>query len=181
MNLRVACSSDLSAIVRIYNQAIRQGQGEGDQPVTAFREPLTVSDRREWFDRHDAGVHPIWVAERTGDVAGWCSLSPYRAGRAALRKATEISYYVDVRHRRNGVASALVDCALRTAPDLGFDTVIAVLLEGNRASVGLLKQCGFAEWGRLPQLVAFDDRRFDHLIYGRHIGPLDDSIADVAG
>jgi phosphinothricin acetyltransferase len=180
MHLRIACLSDLPAIVRIYNQAIRQGESEGNQPVTAFREPLTVADRRAWFDRHEADAHPIWVAERNGDVAGWCSLSPYRAGRAALRKATEISYYVDVRHRRNGLASALMDRALGTAPDLGFDIVIAVLLDGNRPSIGLLKQYGFSEWGRLPQLAAFDDRRFDHLIYGRHVGPLADSIADVA-
>lgn len=169
--IRVATKTDLPAIVRIYNQAIRQGEGEDSQPVTAFRKPLTVAGRRAWFDRHKADTHPIWVAERQGDVAGWCSLSPYRTGRAALKKATEISYYVDVRHRRNGVGSAMMEQALRAAPDLGFDAMIAVLLEGNSGSIGLLNRYGFSEWGRLPQIAQFGTDRYDHLIYGRQLEP----------
>ncbi|PEN11264.1 hypothetical protein CRI94_15855 [Longibacter salinarum] len=60
MRLRFSREEDLPAIVRIYNQAIRQGKKS--QPVTAFREPLTVADRREWFERHGPSSYPIWVA-----------------------------------------------------------------------------------------------------------------------
>ncbi|PEN11265.1 hypothetical protein CRI94_15860 [Longibacter salinarum] len=108
-------------------------------------------------------------------------MSPYRSGRAALRRATEVSYYVDARCRRQGIGSALMDRALTAAPGLDFDTVIAILLAGNDASIGLLLRFGFSEWGRLPDLAVFGEDRYDHLIYGCHVGDLAANVADDAG
>lgn len=173
--IRVATRGDLPDIVRIYNQAIRRYSERGETPVTAFVEPLTVADRRPWFDRHDAETYPIWVfdAEDGGaaekEVAGWCSLSPYRSGRAALRHVTEVSYYVAEEHQRQGIGSALLAHAVEAAPELGFHAMIAVLLGINDASVGLLDAHGFEPWGRLPEIAAFGAERYDHLIYGRHV------------
>lgn len=145
--------------------------------MTAFMEPLTVADRRAWFDEHTAR-HPIWVVEAASSedagartVAGWCSLSPYRSGRAALRHVTEVSYYVADEHQRKEIGSALLDHAVEQAPALGYDALVAVLLGVNEASVGLLEKHGFEPWGRLPEIAQFGTDRYDHLIYGRHVGP----------
>jgi L-amino acid N-acyltransferase len=173
--IRVATRDDLPSIVQIYNQAIRRYSEQGEAPVTAFVEPLTVEDRRPWFDRHEAETYPIWVfdSEDEGaagtEVAGWCSLSPYRSGRAALRHVTEVSYYVAEEHRRTGIGSALLAHAVEAAPGLGFHAMIAVLLGINDASMGLLDAYGFEPWGRLPEIATFGAERYDHLIYGRHV------------
>ncbi len=175
--IRDSTRNDLPGIVRIYNQAIRRYSERGDAPVTAFVEPLTVEDRRPWFESHEADTYPIWVFDLNDDetteestVAGWCSLSPYRSGRAALRHVTEVSYYVAEEYQRQGIGSALLAHAVEAAPGLGFHAMIAVLLGINDASMGLLDAYGFEPWGRLPEIATFGAERYDHLIYGRHVG-----------
>lgn len=174
--IRVATRDDLPGIVQIYNQAIRRYSERGETPVTAFVEPLTVADRRSWFEQHGAERYPIWVFDRSGEaadgectVAGWCSLSPYRSGRAALRHVAEASYYVADEHQRQGIGSALLSHAVEAVPELGFRAVIAVLLGVNDASIGLLEAHGFEQWGRLPEIATFNDNRYDHLIFGRAV------------
>ena len=144
--------------------------------MTAFVEPLTVEERRLWFERHRAETYPIWVFDRTREaddraraIAGWCSLSPYRSGRAALRHGTEVSYYVAEEHQRQGIGSALLSQAVEAAPELGFHAVIAVLLGIDDASIALLEAHEFEQWGRLPEIATFDDKRYDPLIYGRAV------------
>src|SRR5689334_21274019 len=101
--IRLAQRDDLPAIVEIYNQSIPSQQATGDT------QPLRVEDRLAWFEEHRPGRHPIFVAEVEGRVAGWCSLSSYRPGRAALRFTAEISYYIDYAFHHRGIATALIE------------------------------------------------------------------------
>jgi L-amino acid N-acyltransferase YncA len=164
MNLRTAQRADLPRIVEIYNQAVLTHS-------TADLDPVSVEEREGWFAAHPAERRPIWVAELESEVAGWCSLSDYRPGRAAVRHAAEISYYVDSGHRRRGVARALVRAALDACPALDVDCVFAIVLEDNTASLTLLEGFGFSEWGHLPDVASFDGRRVGHRYWGRHLTP----------
>lgn len=163
MMIRFAQIDDLPAIVDIYNQSIPSKQSTGDM------QPLTVEGRRRWFADHRPEEHPIFVADVDGQVAGWCSLSAYRPGRAALRFTSEISYYISYAHHRQGIATALVKHALAACPSLGIKHVFAIVLEGNQASLNLLQKMGFEQWGYLPRVADFDGREIGHLYYGRHI------------
>src|SRR5512139_155290 len=104
--IRVAKLEDLPAIVGIYNQAVPTYRS------TANTTPVTVEARQKWFQDHEPNHYPIFVAELDGCVIGWCSLSVYRPGRAALRFTAEISYYVDADHQGQGVGQALICHAL---------------------------------------------------------------------
>lgn len=163
MRIRLAQHDDLPAIVDIYNQSIPSRQSTGDT------EPLRVEDRMTWFAEHRPNQHPIFVAEVGGNVAGWCSLSPYRPGRAALRYTAEISYYIATAHQRQGLGRALVEHALTACPLLGIKHVFAIVLEGNQASLKLLEKLGFEQWGYLPAVADFDGREVAHVYYGRHV------------
>src|SRR5215216_3523552 len=99
MLIRLAQISDLPAIVDIYNQSIPSKQSTGDT------QPVHVEDRLTWFEEHRPDAHPIFIAEVDGGVAGWCSLSAYRPGRAALRFTAEISYYIARDYHRQGIAT----------------------------------------------------------------------------
>ncbi|MDC3378792.1 GNAT family N-acetyltransferase [Planctomycetota bacterium] len=164
MILRTARPADLPALVTIYNQAIAAH-------ATAFLDPVSVADRQGWFAAHTPDRRPILIAERDGDMLGWCSLSDYRPGRAAVRHAAEISYYVDETQRRQGVASALVRDALARCPALGIRTLFAIVLADNEASLAVLERFGFARWGRLPNVADFDGRRVDHVYCGLELEP----------
>jgi len=163
MLIRVAVVNDLPAIVDIYNQSIPSRQSTGDT------QPLRVQDRTEWFAEHRPEQHPIFVADMEGTVAGWCSLSAYRPGRAALRFTSEISYYIAYAFHRQGIATALVRHALAACPRLRIRHVFAIVLEGNQASLSLLQKMGFEQWGYLPRVADFDGREVGHLYYGRHV------------
>lgn len=163
MIIRFAQMDDLPVIVDIYNQAIQSKQSTGDT------QPLRVEDRMTWFGEHRPDEHPIFVAEVDGEVAGWCSLSPYRPGRAALRITAEISYYIALAYHRQGIATALVEHALASCPALQIKHVFAIVLEGNEASIKLLRKMGFEQWGYLPRVADFDGKELGHLYYGWHV------------
>ena len=161
--IRLAEINDLPTIVDIYNQSIPSKQSTGDT------QPLSVEDRRTWFEEHRPEIHPIFVADVDGQVAGWCSLSAYRPGRAALRFTAEISYYISYAYHRQGIATALVEHALGACPALPIRHVFAIVLEGNQASLNLLKKMGFEQWGYLPRVADFDGKEVGHFYYGRHV------------
>lgn len=164
MRIRHATSDDLPALVTIYNQAVAL------RGATADLEPVDVDSRRDWFALHSPDDYPLWIAEIDGASVGWCSLSPWRPGRGALRGAAEISYYVADGNRGTGIGSALIRHAHAAAAELGFRILFALLLDVNRPSVALLEKFGYAEWGRLPGAVAIDGVVSDHLVYGRATG-----------
>lgn len=163
MIIRFAQTDDLPAIVDIYNQSIPSQRSTGDT------QPLRVEDRLTWFEEHRPDGHPIFVAEVDGQVAGWCSLSAYRPGRAALRFTAEISYYLALAYHRQGIGTALVKYALAACPELQIRHLFAIVLEGNQASLKLLEKMGFEQWGYLPRVADFDGKEVGHLYYGRHV------------
>lgn len=163
MSIRLARLADLPAIVEIYNQAIPSKQSTGDT------QPVRVEDRVAWFEAHLPDEHPIFVADVGGQVAGWCSLSAYRPGRAALRFTAEISYYIALAYHRQGIGTALVKHALAACPALQIRHLFAIVLEGNEGSRRLLEKMGFEKWGYLPRVADFDGKEVGQLYYGRHL------------
>jgi L-amino acid N-acyltransferase YncA len=162
--IRTAEARDLPAIVEIYNQAVRL------KSATAELSPVSLQSRAKWLAEHDPASHPVFVAQSGKVVVGWCSISEYRPGRGALRHTAEISYYVHEDYRRMSVASKLVEHAIRECPRLGIKTLIAILLDINVPSLGLLEKFGFQKWGHMPDVADFDGRECSHLYYGLRLG-----------
>jgi L-amino acid N-acyltransferase YncA/ADP-ribose pyrophosphatase YjhB (NUDIX family) len=163
LKIRHAQPDDLPAIVDIYNQSIPSRQ------ATGHTEPVRVEDRIAWLEEHRPEKYPIFVAELDGQVAGWCSLSAYRAGRTAFRFTAEISYYIALAYRRRGLGKALIEHALAACTALQIRHLFAIVLECNAASLRLLEKMGFEEWGYLPRVADFDGNEVGHLYYGQHV------------
>ena len=157
-----AQKTDLPQLVEIYNQAI-------EQHCTADTSPFTVEQRKDWFAEHTSKEYPLLVAKDGDSVLGYLTLSPYRFGRKALSNTLEISYFVHFEHHRKGVASKLIDNALSLCYTLQVKTLVAILIDSNQGSIGILNKYHFQEWGRLPDIVEFDNGTFDHLYYGLHL------------
>jgi phosphinothricin acetyltransferase len=163
LQLRIAVDEDLDYLTDIYNQAIALGT------ATAHTRPVTLDDRRAWLHSHPPANYPVFVAVREKPVVGYCSLSPYRAGREALKATAEISYYVHADHRGTGIGTALIQHAMDQCPHLGIKTLFAILLDINQASVRILDKLGFEQWGHLPRVANFDGQECGHLYYGRRL------------
>jgi len=165
VEFRIAQASDFPAIVEIYNQAVAL------KNATAELTPASLDSKREWFAAHSAREYPIFVAEAAGLVTGWCSLSPYRPGRMALRYTAEISYYLHKDFRRMGIGSRLVAHAIEESRTRGIKTLVAILLDVNTGSIRLLEKLGFQKWGELPRVADFDGHECGHLYYGLRVNP----------
>ena len=160
MEIRKAKSEDLPDINKIYNQAVEQ------RFCTAHLKAIDMEAREKWFATHNPAIHPVFVALDEQRVLGWVSLGPYREDRQALAHVAEVSYYVDENARGKGIGSSLMDHAIKFAPDYGFSILIAILLNRNPVSLGLLHKFGFAEWGRMPGIAIIGTQKADHLYYG---------------
>jgi phosphinothricin acetyltransferase len=163
MALRTATIRDVVSINNIYNQAVAK------RFSTAHLQPLTIEEHLSWFLDHNPGRYPIYIYEQQNAVAGWISLSPYRKNRQALEHVAEVSYYVHNDYQGKGIGAAMMEHVLVKAPDFGFTVLIAILLDRNIRSIGLLEKFGFKKWGNMPGIARIEGERADHLYYGLHI------------
>jgi L-amino acid N-acyltransferase len=171
--IRLAMKDDMAVVADIYNQSIEAGR------ITADMTPVDVPNRLAWLKKHPRSKYPVFVAEIDGRIVGWLSLSAYRPGREALSQTAEISYYIDFSHHKCGVATALMEHALSLCPQLDIDHLLAIIIEGNNASIYLMKKYGFKEWGWLPGVNCFGNQRLAHLYYGKSLLAEDEPVAPV--
>ncbi|MBE0663469.1 MAG: N-acetyltransferase [Bacteroidales bacterium] len=164
VTIRLAVPEDLQAIDEIYNQAI-------EIKATAHTSPLTIEERKSWFEYHEPALFPVYVAVANDAVIGWISFSPYRSGRQALKFTAEISYYIHRDFWSRGVGSQLLEFAINEAPKLNFSVLIAILLEHNKASVSLLKKFAFEKWGFLHEVAEYDHNKCGQYYYGLILRP----------
>jgi len=163
INIRKALPSDIDALTNILNQAIREGG------ATAILSELKPEDRKEWFETHQYDPYAIFVAEVNNEVAGYLSLGPYRKGRKALQSTAEVSYFLDYRFHRQGIASQLLKKAMSYSEQQEIKNLVAFLYSTNEASVEFMKKNGFELWGMFPKAIVVNGIEIDHVIYGKRL------------
>lgn len=161
MNIRLALTADAPRLREIYNQAIRS------QRCTCDTAEVTLEERLAWMESHNCREYPLFVCEEDGAVMGYGYLSPYRFGRAALAHVAEVSYYLDFDYVRRGHGRTLLTFLEQQAKALGYETLCAVLVGTNPASIALLESRGFTRWGCFSGVVHLGGQRTDHLYYGK--------------
>ena len=115
-------------------------------------QPKTLTEWWGWYNEHNIENHPHLVAEDNGKVTGYATLSSYRK-KEAYKSTVELSVYVDANHRREGVATALMEAILEEAKkDERTHTVVSVITSGNEASEKLHKKFGYEFGGRIKEV-----------------------------
>lgn len=148
----------LEAINNIYNQAVEDGFR------TAHINPLSYGERKDWFKKHSKDQFPVFVyINDKNQVLGWISISPYRSDRQALSEVIEISYYVHYDHHNRGIGTELISHALKYCKESKYRIAVAILISSNKPSIQLLEKFGFAEAGRIPNALHFENEFHDHL------------------
>ncbi|HET6794302.1 MAG TPA: GNAT family N-acetyltransferase [Acidimicrobiales bacterium] len=135
MQVRAATHDDDEAIRAIYNAEVT------GSTVTFDMVPRDPAAQAVWLDEH-SGAYPAVVAEAEGRVAGFGSLTPYRP-RPAYATTVEDSVYVHSDWRGQGVGRVILEELVRLAGAHGFHAVMARIVGGHEASIGLHRACGF--------------------------------------
>jgi phosphinothricin acetyltransferase len=133
--VRLARANDAEAIRSIYNLEVTEST------VTFDLVPRTLAEQEAWLVEHE-GVHPAVVAVLGGEVVGFGSLAPYRS-RPAYATTVEDSVYVRRDRRGTGCGRAIVGELTQLGTDHGFHAVMARIVGGHEASIGLHAACGF--------------------------------------
>jgi phosphinothricin acetyltransferase len=183
-HLRNAAEADLPAIVAIYNSIVPGRQ------VTADLEPVTVEQRRPWFDAHQTPTRPIWVltdnsreaaterpqplgsnrgeARAEHRVVAWVSFDTFYA-RAAYDGTAMLAIYLAESHRGRGLGALLLQIAIARAPSLKLHTLLGYIFAHNEPSLRLFARHGFERWAHLPRVCVLDGVDRDVIIMGRRV------------
>jgi len=145
MIIRPAADADVPAVLVIYNHAV-----EHTTAVFEYR-AHTIEMRREWFRAKQAASLPVLVAADGARVLGFASYGPFRAW-PAYKYSVELSVYVDIGARRQGIGTALVRAVVADARARDLHVVMAGITADNEISLRLHERLGFVEVAHIPQV-----------------------------
>ncbi len=143
--LRDAAPADLEAITAIYNEAVENSTASWDDV------PLTLENRRVWFDGLQRPGATAVVVERGGAVVGYAAYGTFR-DKPGYRATVEHSIYLAPEARGQGLGSLLLAELVRRARAEGLHAMVGGLSGDNEASLRLHRAYGFQEVARFPQV-----------------------------
>lgn len=160
--VRDATINDLPKIVEIYNSTIPS------RMVTADIEPVSVEDRKPWFEKHTANSRPIWMVEYKGQSCAWISLEAFY-GRPAYNATAEVSIYIDEAYRGKGLGTFMLQKVIEESPKLQIKTLLGFIFGHNKPSLNLFYKFGFENWALLPSVAELDGIERDLVIVGKKL------------
>jgi L-amino acid N-acyltransferase len=145
LTLRDATESDLAGLVAIYNDVI------ATSTATFTTTPVTLDERREWWQARIAQGYPVVIAEDARGVAGFGSFGEFRAW-PGYRFTVEHTLHVRADARGRGIGTRLLLALIERARALGKHVVVAGVDGDNAASIHLHERLGFTRAGRLSEV-----------------------------
>lgn len=147
MEIRLAANTDLNDILAIYNQEVK-----GDV-ATLDLQKKSLSEWRMWFQQSVIKGYPMYVAVINNKVVGYAYFSAYRK-KDSFSSTVEIDIYVDVDHRNQGIASALMEKLLEVGTaNKKLHMVVSVINSDNPVSTHMEEKYGFTHAGTVPEVA----------------------------
>jgi len=160
---RNAETQDWEKIIEIYNSTI------SSRLVTADTEEATVESKRKWFELHNAENRPLWIVENQENLTiGWVSFQSFY-GRPAYNGTVEISIYLHSDFRKQGYGKTILDQSMQRCKSMNIKTLLGFIFAHNLPSIRLFENCGFVEWGHLPNIAELDGIERSLKILGKRI------------
>ncbi len=134
--IRPARESDLAALTAIYNAAVT------GTAFTSHLAPLSVDDRRAWWQAHQDPRYPILVADTGAELTGYASLSLWYDVPLYAHTA-ESSLYLAPSSQGRGLGTTLMRALLEEARRVSHHVILARIWSDNAASIAMCRKCGY--------------------------------------
>jgi L-amino acid N-acyltransferase YncA len=146
ISIRVSEDRDVARIAEIYRHHVLNG-------VASFEEePPDLAEMAHRRSEIVGSGLPYLVAERSGQVLGYCYASLYRT-RVAYRFSLEDSIYVDAAETGRGIGRTLLSELIERCAAQGYRQMVAVIGGSDQwPSIRLHQTLGFARIGVLPAI-----------------------------
>lgn len=135
--IRPATLADLQAILDIYNDIIATSTA-----VYAL-EPVTLENRRRWYDERITAGYPILVAVVDGVVLGFSTFGDWRGAWPGYRYTVEHSVHVRTLDRGQGIGRQLVEALFPIARAQQKHVMLGGIDAANTASIRFHERLGF--------------------------------------
>ena len=135
-SLRPAREGDLPALTAIYNAAVT------GTAFTGHLAPLSVNERRAWWEAHQDPRYPILVADAGQELLGYASLSQW-FNTPVYAHTAESSLYLAPHTQGRGLGTTLMRALLEEARRLGHHVILARIWSDNAASIAMCRKCGY--------------------------------------
>jgi L-amino acid N-acyltransferase len=157
-----ATETDLPGLVAIYNDVI------ASSTAIFSSQPVTLEERRRWWQERRGQGYPVLVARDARGVAGFATFGDFRAW-PGYRFTVEHTVHVRADGRGRGTGSALLRALLTRAGALGKHTMIAGVDADNAAAIRFHERLGFTRAGQLHEVGHKFDRWLDLVFLQRVI------------
>jgi phosphinothricin acetyltransferase len=156
LQVRTAEAHDVHDVVRIYMQAAQ------DRLATFEYFLVTPEEHARWMAEH-SGKYPLLVAEMSGRVLGWASLSPYHV-RPPIDGIAELLIFIDRDYRRHGVGKELMRAVQAAGRKEGHHKLIGRFVAHNDAGRTLCRMTGWREVGVHEKHTCLEGRWHDVVV-----------------
>lgn len=159
LEIREARPDDAEAIVGILNPIVAAGI------YTVFDTPFTPAAEREYIlNFPPRGVFLVAV-ERAGDrVVGFQSMEPFAGYTHAFDHVGVLGTYVDLRCRRQGIATQLFQATFATAVRKGYEKIFTFVRADNPAALKTYLRQGFRTVGTAARHARVGGTYIDEII-----------------
>ena len=164
MEVRDAMESDLPGLLAIYNDVI------ANSTAVYTDTPVTLDDRRQWWQTRVAGGYPVLVATDSSGVLGFSTFGDFRAW-PGYRYTVEHTVHVRADCRGRGIGRQLLLALFPRAELLGKHIMIAGVDAANEASIRFHERLGFERTGVLREVGSKFGRWLDLVFLQRSLGP----------
>jgi L-amino acid N-acyltransferase YncA len=154
MEIRDAREADLPALLAIYNEVI------ATSTAVYSSTPVTLEDRRAWWQTRVGQGYPVLVAVDESGVLGFSTFGDFRTW-PGYRYTVEHTVHVRVDRRGTGVGGKLVSALFPLASALDKHVMIAGVDAENAGSIRFHERLGFEAVGHLRQVGWKFDRWLD--------------------
>ena len=154
LEVQAAQEEDLPALVDIYNDVI------ATSTAIYSSQPVTLAERRRWWQARIAQGYPLLIARDAQGVAGFATFGDFRAG-TGYRFTVEHSVHVRADGRRRGTGTQLLQALFPYAAALGKHIMIAGVDAASAGSLRFHERLGFTQVGRLREVGYKFDRWLD--------------------
>jgi L-amino acid N-acyltransferase YncA len=130
--------------------------------------PATLEQQRRFVREFpERGVLHVAICNETQQLVGMQDVQPLSQSMAAWRHVAEISTFVALEMRRDGIGRRLMEVMLPRARERGFGKLLATIRADNADAVGYYRSQGFDIVGTLRRHACVGGRYLDEILAER--------------